>query len=68
MVVVTDNDENEDKSQWDNDPERVDTVRLGEGCASLHLYLRNEGVGGSTTRSTGLMKETCSWVGEMFCF
>lgn len=42
LVVVADDDKNQYKNQWDNDPEWIDTVRLREECTSLHLYLQNE--------------------------
>ena len=56
LVVVADDDKNEDKSQWDNDPQRIDTVRLRDGCTSFHLYLQDEG-GRTFASSTGLYEQ-----------
>ena len=57
LVVVADDDKNEDKSQWDNDPQRIDTVRLRDGCTSFHLYLLNEEGGRTFASSTGLYEQ-----------
>ena len=36
FVVVADDNEYEDKSQWNNDPKRIDTPRLGVQETSCH--------------------------------
>ena len=57
LIVVTDDDEDEDKSQWDDNPERIDAdnlLPLWDEVTSFHLYLQNGKEGRIGASSNGL--------------
>ena len=63
LIIVTDDNKYEDKSQWDDDPERIVRVRLRNLCTGQHLYLQNE-EGRTVARSTILYVGEVPWVGR----
>ena len=69
FVVVADENKYEDKSQWNNNPKRIDTVRLVVVGTIWHGCLQSEGgIKKKLREPRGFLRKRSAWVGDMISF